>query len=128
MIIEDARGHYYKHSKSLSDVNRQLAFAGIAVIWIFTKTEKLPLVIPDDLLFPLLFFLISLSLDLCHYISQAWSWGIFQYYKEQIKKVKSDEQFKAPNWINTTGVLFWVAKVIANVIGYYLLLFNLWGY
>jgi len=121
MRLKDAREHYYTHSGNLSSVNRQLAFAGIAIIWIFTEKSTLPVNVPELLLMPLLFFIISLCCDLLHYISLAWSWGIYHSYKEYIQKISEEKDFKAPRVINIFGVSFWILKVIFNSIGYFYL-------
>ena len=122
MKLDDARQHYYDHSGNLSTVNRQLAFAGIAVVWIFADSDKLPVSVPPELSFPLFCFVIALALDLLHYIALAWAWGIFQHVKEQKHKVDDKTEFLAPNWINTVGVVFWVSKVVLNLCGYVALL------
>jgi len=117
MNIDDARQSYYEHSGKLSDVNRQLAFAGIAVIWIFATITKGEITLPDNLIFPLYLFIIVLALDLFHYIALAWFWGGFQQIKEW-QDVSESEEFKAPRWINTPGWTFWMLKVIANIWAY----------
>ncbi len=123
MKLSDAREHYYTFSGKLSDVNRQLCFAGIAVIWIFAlRDESGNYSIPIDLNVPLLFFVFGLVFDLLHYLSSSISWGIFHRIKEK-SGVGEDAEFKAPRWINWAPNILFYGKVFSSVIAYYLLTF-----
>jgi hypothetical protein len=39
MKLQDYRNDFYLFSGKASDISRQLAFAAIAIIWIFKRTE-----------------------------------------------------------------------------------------
>ena len=122
MNLEDARQHYYQFTGSLSSVNRQLCFAGIAVVWIFAiKDENGRYLLEDNLLWPLGLFVLGLAFDLTHYATASLAWGV--YHRRQEKNgVHDDENFRAPKYINwlPLGCIF--AKVVATIIGYLLLL------
>ena len=76
MKLKDAREHYYTFSGKLSDVNRHLCFAGIAVIWIFAREDSTgDYSVPDALITPLAFLVLALSLDLIHYLIATISWS-----------------------------------------------------
>ncbi len=48
MKLSDYRETYYEFSGKLSDVSRQLSFAGIALIWLF-KLDSTPVPkVPDE--------------------------------------------------------------------------------
>ncbi len=74
---------YYFYTSKASEVNRQLAFAGIAIIWIFRNTNDNDPLIPIGLLYPLTFLTLSLGLDLLHYICGSIIWGEFFKAKEK---------------------------------------------
>jgi hypothetical protein len=40
MKLQKARDTYYEYSGKLSDITRQLSFAGIAIVWIFRAGDK----------------------------------------------------------------------------------------
>ena len=64
------------YSGKLSDVSRQLAFSGIAIIWIVRSPEKADLheLWHPLLLAPLGFLVFALALDLFHYLSMSIFW------------------------------------------------------
>jgi hypothetical protein len=126
MNLEKCRKTYYEFSGILSNNTRKLAFAGIAIVWIFKQEKEGSYVIPDALQVAMLMFVISLSLDLLHYTWQTIVWGRFHSYKE--KKLNHDENvdFLAPSvFKNVANVIFWL-KVVAIVPGYIILLRFLW--
>ncbi len=121
MKLKDCRKDFYEFSGKLSDNARKLAFAGIAIVWIFKQEENGSYIIADGLKTAMLMFVVCLSLDLLHYIYQTIVWGSFHTYQEN--KLKNDEQaeFLAPRiFKNIANVIFWL-KVIALVIGYSLM-------
>lgn len=123
MKLNEAREHFYTFSGTLSNVNRQLCFAGIAVVWIFTtKAENGAYSLPSDLLIPLWFFVGGLALDLLHYIAASASWGIFHWIKEKSNSVDENSDFLAPGYINWLPNFFFWSKTVCTLIGYGLLL------
>ena len=122
MKLKDCRETFYEFSGKLSDNARKLVFAGIAIVWIFKQGENGSYTIPVVLKSAMLMFVISLSLDLLHYIWQTFIWGRFYTYQEN--KLKHDEKadFLAPCiFKNIADFIFW-SKVIALVIGYVFML------
>lgn len=122
MKLEEARQHYYAHTGSLSSVNRQLCFAGVAVVWIFSVKEPSGAhSLPSDLLFPLVCFVLGLAFDLCQYVVASASWGLYQRHKEK-SGISESEDFRAPREINWVPNLFFWLKPSATLIGYVSLL------
>ena len=121
MKLENIRDNYKYYSQKISDIIRQLGFAGIALIWIFKNVDGDRQFIPADLLLPTLFIVISLCLDLFHYISGTLIWGIYNRKKE-LKDTKEGDIFLAPNYINWTTLFFFWSKIIVMVVAYIFIL------
>lgn len=98
-----------------SDVARQLAFAGLAVVWILREASGNP--IGPTLVAPLLLLVAALTLDLLQYVWCSFIWTIF--YNYQFEKHKSDgakiDIPDAINWISYA--CFWL-KILALVLGW----------
>jgi hypothetical protein len=90
MKLKEIQDDYYLFTGKVSDLTRQLALAGIAVIWIFRNPELQPNLIPDQLISPLIFLGLSLGFDLLQYVYQAIAWALFYGYHRRIKH-KDDE-------------------------------------
>ena len=129
MKLAECRKAYRDLSGKASDIARHLAFAGIAVVWIFKHGEGLESCVPDDLLLPTILFVVALALDLLHYLVAALTWGGFHLWKERAGTTNEDE-FKAPRCVNWVPNLFWAGKFAAVIVGYFLLIkfvWNLWA-
>jgi hypothetical protein len=118
MNLKDCRETFYEFSGKLSDNTRNLAFAGIAIVWIFKQEKNSLFTIPNVLAISMLMFVLSLSFDLLQYIYQTIVWGSFHTYQE--KKLKNDENadFLAPCiFKNIANIIFWI-KVVFLILGY----------
>ena len=92
MKIQDYREAYYTFSKQVSDIIRQLALAGLAVVWIL-KPAPVPGTVtefPMDLLWPSLALLLALAFDLLQYVSGAVIWRL--QYRCLEKSVVADRE------------------------------------
>lgn len=121
MTLKEWREAAHKFTEKLSDFNRQLAFAGIAIIWIFKIQMASRFMLPNDLLLPLLFIIIALGLDLLHYLYCSIAWTCFHRRKEQkIKQgiLQRDADIKAPKWISNIAYGLFFGKVVSNIIGF----------
>ncbi len=125
MKLDESRTYYTRHSTSLSTVSRQLAFAGIAVIWIFVVKEDGQITINDQLIFPLVCFVIGLTFDLLQYIYASAAWGYFNRQKELDSNISKDTDFTAPRIINWPTIVFFWSKSISIIIGYICILWLL---
>ncbi|UCE66620.1 MAG: hypothetical protein JSU85_00975 [Candidatus Zixiibacteriota bacterium] len=127
MKLSEYRETYYEFSAKASDIARHLAFAGIAVIWIFRIEEYRKTTIPDSLIFPLIFFITALALDLVQYIAGTSVWGIFHWYHEKkLDNVLDDPKLDHPIWLKWPIFCPFVLKLISVIVGYILLLKYTW--
>lgn len=141
MNVQQAREQYYTHSASASAVGRQLAFAGLAVIWIFKVRVADADRVPPDLLSVAALFATSLACDLLQYCAATLLWGVFQRHKETQRgaafgaapewgashEKPGSGDFTAPRWINWPALCFFTLKFLILLIGYALLLRVLFG-
>ena len=127
MNINDARENYYTFSGSLSSVCRQLAFAGIAVCWVFAIKNETGYTIDKTLVIAMTFFVVGLTFDLFHYFYASFAWGLFTRYKEK-QQLDIDESFFAPRWINWPSIFFFWIKPLAMISGYISSFIFLWNY
>lgn len=123
--LADYRKKFYASSEKASDVSRQLAFAGIAVVWVFRVEDAGKLAIPTQLLLPSLLFCLALGLDLLHSVSSTLTWGAYSRHKEK-QGMRDTDQFDHPTILNWPALLFFFSKVLAIAAGYALLLCYLW--
>ena len=114
MKLKDAREAYYNFSGTLSNINRQLALSGIAIIWFFVHPEKNQNFNFGTFKWAFIFFSVALFFDLFHYAVATVSWGIYHHYKE--KKVTEVEKFEAPTWINWIPILMLILKVFFTML------------
>jgi hypothetical protein len=121
MNRDDTRSTYYEFSGKLSDIARQLGFAGIAVIWLFQVDASGRVQLERTWWQALLFIVIALSSYFLQYAYQTAAWGTFNRHLEQRDMSESDD-FEAPRWINWPALfLFWL-KVLAVGVGYWWIL------
>ncbi len=123
MKVHEMRDAYYEASGKVSDISRQLAFAGIAVIWVLkvgSKSGGIPF--STELVIPLYCFVAALGFDLLQYVYKSIVWAALNYYhwdrcKDNQAEIEVSEKV---NW--PTNAFFW-GKVIAICYGYVELLF-----
>jgi hypothetical protein len=116
--LEDYRQAFYRYSTRASEGSRQLAFAGIAIIWLFKRDTAGQLSIPHDLVLPGIFIVVSLALDMIHYClgTIIWRW----YYRKK-EDDGIDESTELPK--HSLGleipiyVVFW-AKIVVLLLAY----------
>jgi len=119
--LEDCREAYYSHSTTASEVNRNLAFAALAVVWIFRLEQTAPTLLPTALIWPTILAVLSLGLDLLQYVTSAAIWGIYTRYKER-SRISGKTEFLAPRQTNWPGLAFFWGKIGSLIIAYVLLL------
>ncbi|PCH60763.1 MAG: hypothetical protein COC05_03405 [Gammaproteobacteria bacterium] len=122
MKIQGLLDASYEASGKASDLSRQLAFAGIAIIWLFrVGGQSGGVQFSEELLVPLYCFVAGLTLDLGQYVYKAIVWSALNWYhwrkhKSNQADVDVSGYFNAP-----THILFW-GKVALIAYGYILLL------
>lgn len=123
MKLSDYRDSYYFYSGKASDVARQLAFAGIVVVWIFKVGGDDRPHIPQTFFLPIALFCITLGFDLMQYISGTLVWGWFSRHNERKYQDATEEpDLKAPSWFNWPGIAFFTLKLVAISLGYVFLI------
>ena len=90
MKLPEYRKDYYDCSSKASDLTRQLAFAGIAVVWIFAIGKDSDKKLAVDLVWPCIFLVATLAADFLQYVSASAVWGFYYRYLER-KGHKDDE-------------------------------------
>ncbi|HPQ42941.1 MAG TPA: hypothetical protein PKZ42_01840 [Syntrophales bacterium] len=123
MKLSEYRNTYYEYTGKTSNVTRQLAFAGIALIWIYKVGNFADGSIPKQLILSSALLAISLTLDLLHYVWGSFIWGVFCRQKEkQLEDILENPELSAPAWYNWPSNLFFWLKILAVIIAYYSLI------
>ena len=122
MKLKDVLGYYRDYSGKASDINRQLGFAGIAIIWIFKSSSLAQPLLPKPLVLPALFLSLGLFFDLLHYVVAAIIWKAFHSSKER-KGVKVEGEVRASPWLNKPIWALFGIKLIFTFLGY-IFIFN----
>lgn len=120
--LEEARDAYYTHSGTASSVCRQASFAGIAIIWIFKNENAGVFTLPETLLCPTLFLLLSLLSDLLQYMYSSAASGVFHRNMEKKHGVDYTGDVFMPKQLNWPTNLFFWGKLVFLVFGYVLLI------
>ncbi|HEV2321853.1 MAG TPA: hypothetical protein VGT42_05760 [Gammaproteobacteria bacterium] len=122
MTLSDYLASYYELSGKASDVARQLAFAGIAVIWVFHQGQGGAVAVPASLIGPAVLFIGGLACDLLQYVSGTLIWGAFHRVQEQRLGADSKKPLTAPAYFNWPSLFFFWSKLALILAGYLLLL------
>ena len=123
--LDDAKSARNDCTKALGDVVRQLAFAGIAIVWILrSEPLKTGLTFTSEFFWPLLFFSLSLSFDLLQYIwsSALWDTVVMIWSRRKSPKSENDPIPKWVEYLNAPTRIFLWAKAMSLVMGYILLI------
>ncbi|MDP8217159.1 MAG: hypothetical protein P9M03_00325 [Candidatus Theseobacter exili] len=123
MKLSNYRETYYILSGKASDVARQLAFAGIALVWIFKQEARGIPEIPTNLILPSALLASALAFDLLQYIWASAIWGGFQKYHEKKRgEEEKDPDLIAPNWFNWPTLTFFWFKLVFVITAYFLII------
>lgn len=133
MKLNDYKDTYEAHSSTLSNINRSIAFAGIAVVWIFKKTEAEKVLIDNEFLLPLLLFIAGLAFDILHYAYQTVAWYIvFRNKEKQLQNQKNNstevnDEFEHEYWITYPAWTLFTLKILCVIIGFIILFIRLFN-
>jgi len=128
MKLSIVRDSYYYNSGKLGDINRQLCFSGIAIIWIIKNNGAEHSNRLDNLLImPLLLFTISLSIDLIQYLLQSILYSQFARHFEK-QNIQDDQEVKIPRWINWPAITMFYAKILFTILSYILICNRMWSF
>lgn len=130
MTLKEIRDDYVRYSANVSELSRNLSYAGIGIVWIFKHSSNseedvstFMSSIPSELKWPLILFIAVLILDLFQYVIQTAIW--YPYYvkhKEQHKNEKEDDvNLHEPEIYSAIPWCFWLFKLIIVVVAYFLM-------
>lgn len=122
MTLEKVREAYYASSSSASSVGRQVAFAGIAIIWIFKQQSEYGIALPKELAIPIGLLIGALSSDLLQYIVCSAIWGIFHRVAERKYGTDENTQVEFNPLLNWPALFFFWIKLALIAIAYCYLL------
>jgi hypothetical protein len=117
LTLDQAREAYYEATGQTSALVRQLAFAGIAIIWILSGgalADNGSLNISDRLLWAGLGLVVALTVDLAQYAYRSVAWGAFARSLES----RDITETTAPDWINWPPIAMLVVKTSAVAASY----------
>lgn len=108
---------YQEASAKVSELNRNLALGGLGIIWIFKYSDSNSKILPDILVYALFFLVITLLLDLLHYI---WRTVVIHHvYNKTVKKKLETAEY--PNYLRNLSWLFFYGKVGTMITAYVLI-------
>jgi hypothetical protein len=118
MTNQEVWTQYKDYSQTTSDIARKIAFAGIAICWLFRdKNNDFPSLVMIALVFLLLFFLS----DLLQYLITALLLRRW-IRKEEIKMWENvgviEGDYNKPTWIDTPTFSFFVSKLTFLIISF----------
>ncbi len=123
MKLSKVREGYYQHSGKASEVARQLAFAGIGLIWVFQINPEAGPRPPDDLIRPGGILAFALLCDLLQYVWLTIVWGSFHRRKERlVSSGDADPDVEAPAWFNRPALVCFGLKLGAVGLAYILII------
>ena len=116
MKLSTAQDAHYTHSGTASTVARQMAFAGIAIVWLFNGAD-LPgaITLPPPLMLATLLLALSLSFDLLQYLIATLIWSQFarRIEKKQKHRKEDDRELPASPYLNwPSNFCFWAKMVL----------------
>lgn len=122
MTIKEIRDDYVRYSTNVSNLCRNLSFAGFGIIWIFKYEGSTT--IPQCLNLPLLLFIIALAFDLLQYVIQTIIW--YRYYLKNKPKptehtTEEDKHVNEPEGRNAVTWTFWGLKLFTVILAYCIL-------
>jgi len=127
MKLSDFRETYYEFSGKASEAARKLAFAGIAVVWIFKSSDSPSPKIPIDLYLPTGLLVLTLAFDLLQYVSATIIWGVFQWKEERkLNNINDDPELGAHPLCKLPQNVFFLLKIITITLAYIFLSSFIW--
>lgn len=124
MKMKEILADVHEYSGKASDITRQLAFAGLAAIWIFKpEIEKgMKISLPKSLLLAGTFLISSLAFDLCQYVLATILWKCF-HRKKELSRFTPDREVKLPSSYSKILYVLFYFKIFLSISGYIFLLY-----
>ena len=107
-----------KYAEKVSSLIKELAFVGIAIIWLFKTIKEESILLDEDLLISIFALISAVSSQFMQFLSQSL---ICAYYSYKNKEVKPTSFWYWLPWI------LWSISVIGCAIGYFYLMSYIWG-
>jgi hypothetical protein len=130
MKLEGIKDQYYYYSGKVSDLVRQLAFAGVAIVWIFKIDQAGTPALPHEFIWPIAFLLTALFFDFIQYFYGSVLYDASYRWRESQKdknKLKDDHDFKTwPKLLWAMDACFYL-KSFCVIIAYVMLAIHLYG-
>ena len=123
MNLSDYKESFYTFSASASSSARQLAMAGIAMLWVFkVSSGEANYTLPSQLFLPAVFLICALASDLLQYLIATVTWGMFHRYHEKKAADNDNPILKAPVYLSAPIYLFFYLKILFVLVAYSLML------
>ena len=120
MKFKECWDQYRFYTGKTSELSRQVAFAGIALIWVFKIESDSGARVPEALVLPGALLALALACDILQYASGSLAWFFFNRSKERAG-VSLDEDVLSPPWMHWPAQFFFVAKVVIVAAAYFLI-------
>lgn len=121
MKLEQYKKEAHEFQGLASGLVRQLALAGIALIWIFKIDKPIEHLLPNECYWPLLLFILALSFDFLQYFVPSIIWIIFFRHHEKKNNGNVEIELKANEIYSYPGYFFYILKVLLLFLGYILI-------
>ena len=122
MNLREGWAHYERHTGKASDVARQLAFAGLGLVWLLRDSNSdTSHLIPNELVNPSGCILLALVFDLAQYTVASTKWYRFLRKRERVGCGQDDELHVPERMLRSVDRL-WLAKIASLGVAYFLLL------
>ncbi|HET8554584.1 MAG TPA: hypothetical protein VFL78_07135 [Rhodanobacteraceae bacterium] len=121
MKLSKAQENYSYASGTASSICRQLAFAGIAIVWVFNlPTSESPVHVPQQLQVVILLLVVCLVLDLLQYVvaSLIWSYFARRIELEFPNDHADDPDMAAPAILNWPALVCFWSKIVVLLVAY----------
>lgn len=132
-VIDAAWDTFYEKSGQTSSINRQISYAGIAVLWILASNDASQILSNPSLLYPALCFVAALGFDFLQYFSASVVWQLYCKYLEKKDKAgdfygsaETAETYRHPKFINLVAEICFFAKCTFLLAGYVFLVWYLY--
>lgn len=119
MKLSNYKQDYYQYTSLASSTSRQLALAGIALVWVFKTQGVVGYKLPTDLFLPSIFLISSLASDLLQYISGSIIWGWFhRFHEKKRSSISDDPEIETPMYFTWPINFFFYSKIIYVLLAY----------
>lgn len=116
MNIADLQRAKDGYTAKASDVARQFAFAGIAVVWLLRSANAAE-PIPAELIPTLALFGLALAFDLLQYVVSSIIWA--GYYRMKLKQnIAETTEFEEPRLITLPAYVLFFGKIIFSIMAW----------